>query len=525
MLFVRQFSIAVLWALVVAAAFFGLYGGWQATHSLWPGLHDDGVAYSTVVINRAAGIGNHFNVYTTSLLATKGDTEFIGHGQLYYPLAAGLLQDPNFKSFLILLHQANLFGYCLAFVVFTLAARRVLRSGWLFGACFGLAGACGTAAILQYLQGRPEHGIPFVLLGFALLKELTPQKSFTNWIEGIQIGLVAAMSPLPGALAGMGSVFSKATECRSSDLMRVALAQGTVAFATCLVATRLVFHGSMVEWLFSTVKGGAIFFPNPHEFILFWMKIPLVPGLLGAFVFAACVGAFKVYEFLLAPSGIWSKLIVLLCVFGLAGVFVKHGILWPAGNYAFMPFFPAVFLWCLSVSPELARRFPILRKSILASSLLVLAMLPGLGYLRTCLLQTAALQSENSYENTSRRIEELKSSLAEGEVVLISAWSNARNAVVFDAPPWKFRSFVAGMEEAESQLGFYGRYYLAIQYSDPKPVCPVGGNFELVEDQFNHEPVTIFGYKIKSSTPGYGYAIFERIEDKPHKCANSDGPM
>jgi hypothetical protein len=473
-------------------------------------LHDDGVAYSTVVINRAAGIGNHFNVYTTSLLGTKGDTEFIGHGQLYYPLAAGLLQDPNFKSFLILLHQANLFGYCLAFVVFTLAARRVLRSRWLFGACFGLAGACGTAAILQYLQGRPEHGIPFVLLGFALLKELTPQKSFPNWIEGIQIGLVAAMSPLPGALAGMGSVFSKVTDCRSSNVMRVPLVQGTVAFATCLVATRLVFHGSMVEWFFSTVKGGAIFWPNTHEFILYWMKIPLAPGLLMVFVFAACIGAIKVYELLHGPSGFWSKLIALACVFGLAGVFVKHGILWPAGNYAFMPFFPAVLLWGLSVSPELATRFPILRKSILASSLLVLAMLPGSGYLRTCLLQTAILQSENSYENTSRRIEELKSYLAEREVVLISAWSNARNAVVFDAPPWKFRSFVAGMEEAESQLGFYGKYYLAIQYSDPKPVCPIGDNFELIEDRFNHEPVTIFGYKIKSSTPGYGYAIFER---------------
>ncbi|NDD62468.1 MAG: hypothetical protein EBZ36_00560, partial [Acidobacteria bacterium] len=36
----------------------GLMGGWMSIETRWPGLHQDSSRYSTVIINRANGLGN-----------------------------------------------------------------------------------------------------------------------------------------------------------------------------------------------------------------------------------------------------------------------------------------------------------------------------------------------------------------------------------------------------------------------------------------------------------------------------------
>ena len=141
------------WVVVVFLFCFAVYSGWQMTKTLWPGLHDDGVLYTTVAINRANGLGNHFDVYTDSLIRSEGATDFKGHGQLYYPVAAKLLSKPDYEALLTLLHQSNFVGFLLAFVVFTLATRRSLQLGWLPSSLMGVVGGAAVVAVLQYLQG------------------------------------------------------------------------------------------------------------------------------------------------------------------------------------------------------------------------------------------------------------------------------------------------------------------------------------------------------------------------------------
>jgi hypothetical protein len=504
-----------VWFLVVFLFCFGVYGGLQMTRTLWPGLHDDGAMYSTIVINRAGGFGNEFNVYTPALLRKNGRTEITSHGQLYYPIAASFLGRADFASFLRWIHRSNLVAYFLAFVVFLLAWRRIAGGGWLPAALFGLAGAYGTTAVLHYLQGRPGHGVPFVLLIFALAKELMGGKPLSDFAAGIQTGLIAAISPLPGAICGLGTVFARMLPAGCANPLLAAMTQAFVALITCLSSTYLVYDRPLWEWLRNTIQSGAIFFPNPDQFGLFWWEISLAPGVGVIFALTLIFGLYTLF-LLMRRKGHWqAQIVAILCGICLLGIFWKHGILWPGGNYCFLPFFPMVCLWCAQQGWGLfCARLP-QAKFACTVALLCMTALPGLGYLRTCLFQDSILQTGTSFQEALSRVNELKSSLGENEVILIDGYRNARNAVVFDAPPWKFRTFCDDWLDAEKKLNYSAKYFLSLQFSDANPIPPDSGKFLLLENKFNNTPVYIFGLKVKNSTPGYGYAIFERVTTSP----------
>ena len=134
----------------------------------------------------------------------------------------------------------------------------------------------------------------------------------------------------------------------------------------------------------------------------------------------------------------------------------------------------------------------------------------GLGYFRTIALQEAAANGV-TYPAAFQRIEQLKQTLGEGEKILIIEWASARSAVVFDKPPWHLRSGLVHWSEAEKKLGLKMRYFVALQFSDNKHTPPKGANWKLIEDKFNSTPVKILGLPIRATTPGYGYAIYERL--------------
>ena len=511
------------WVVVVFLFCFAVYSGWQMTKTLWPGLHDDGVLYTTVAINRANGLGNHFDVYTDSLIRSEGATDFKGHGQLYYPVAAKLLSKPDYEALLTLLHQSNFVGFLLAFVVFTLATRRSLQLGWLPSSLMGVVGGAAVVAVLQYLQGRPEHGIPFVLLAFQLFVLIKNWPEMPSWLAGVQIGLVGAISPQPGAILGLASLLTFSLRTQETKALLIG-ASKMLGFSLLIwwVVTTVVYEGSLVGLLLSSTQGAKYFMFQPHEIPAFWLKLNLAPGLGLIFLLGAFVAGIKTLQIILdGTHRLLQKALVVISLLPLVYFIFKHGIAWAATNYCFLPFLPGVAIWLVANMKTMA--FGLIRNPVflnrIAGIILLLALAPpALGYFRTGLFQSSILERGVSFQTARSEIEKFRTRLKGNEVIMIHSYNNARSPVVFDGPPWKFRSQPwYGFLSVEKQLGYHAKYYLVLQNANDSP--PEIKGFSLLHEKFAADPVLLFGMPIKKSTPGYGYAIYERDDEWLQKLA------
>jgi hypothetical protein len=500
------------WVVVVFLFCFGLYGGWQMTKTLWPGLHDDGVLYSTVIINRASGNGNTFAVYSRSLLNDDGDREFDGHGQLYYPLVASLLSRPDYEALLIFLHQTNLFGFLLAVVAFSLATRRSLQLGWLPASFMGVLGGAVMVAILQYLQGRSEHGIPFIILLFILIGQILKLLSYPNWFVGLQIGLIACISPLPGVIAGLGSVFHLSTQPENKNVIRASLVQAVSAVASWLGVMVIIYDKSIAEWFGKTFSATSMHLFRPIEILTFWGKLSLAPGLGIIFLATVGIGSLIYIRTISAISPTANKILATISGLGLAYFIFKHGVVWASTNYCFLGFFPAIIIWIMQITNQHESKISASSKKLLCLILFLALSLPALGYFRTSALQYAVARNSNDYKSTLKRVENIKKNLGESDAILIHDYRGERSPVVFDSPPWRFRStaWTYSLNTLEKKLHFNAKYFLSIQWSGSEPRQPDEGNFRLIENRFNSDPVYFMGIKIKDTTPGYGYAIYEK---------------
>ena len=492
---------------------FGGYGGWQMTKTLWPGLHDDGTLYSTVVINKAAGNGNTFAVYTRSLLRDESDRLFDGHGQLYYPIAASLIKEADYESLLHFLHLSNKVVFIISFLVFLFYSYRYVSLGWLMSAIIGISGAYGTVAVLHYLQGRPEHGIPFILIFFLIIKLILNRESLPDWLAGIQIGLIGSLSPLPGVIAGLGSVFCRATQDGKKNAFLAAGTQCVFAVGAWLGTMFLIYDGSIFHWFKRTFANSDLFLFQPEEIIAFWGKLSLAPGLGVLLLLAVFLGVIFSFNLIRSKVSVTNKVIALMALLGLAYFIYKHGVAWAATNYCFLGFFPAIVVWSLQSIKKMSPSGWNFSRAALLLILLVATALPGLGYFRSSLFQNAILERGVSFKLAVERINQLKEKLEPNEIILIDGYRNARSAVVLDGPPWKMRSNYGedmDWQYVDQKLGQRVKFFVSLQFSDPTPKPPDDSNFQLIENTFNKEPVSVSGFKIKKSTPGYSYAIYER---------------
>jgi hypothetical protein len=505
------------WVVVAFLFCFAVYSGWQMTKTLWPGLHDDGVMYSTLVINRASGFGNHFAVFTYALALLDGKTDFTGHGQLYYPVVAALLAKPDYEALLTFLHQSNLVGFLLAFVVFTLATRRSLKLGWLAASFLGVLGGAAVVGVLQYLQGRPEHGIPFVLLAFQLFVLTCKWPAMPSLLAGVQIGLVGAISPLPGAILGFASLLSFSFRTQETKALLVGASKMLgFSFLIWWTATSVVYEGSLVGLLLNTTQGANYFMFKLYEIPVFWLKMNLAPGLGFIFLLGVCVAGIKALKIIFDDTHrIVQKAFVILSLIPLLYLIFKHGIAWAATNYCFLPFLPGVAIWLVANIKSMAFgpfRNPVFLNRIAVIFLYLALTPPALGYFRTGLFQNSILQNGVSFQTAQAEIEEFRNRLEGNEVIMVHSYNNARSPVIFDRPPWKFRSQPHfGFLTAEKQLGFHAKYYLVLQNANDSP--PEVKGFSLIHEKLAADPVLLFGMPIKNSTPGYGYAIYGRDDE------------
>jgi len=530
------------WLIITVLAIAGLCGCWQSLYTLWPGLHQDGAIYSTVAINRANSMGNTYDVYAFNLLHSSGDRNFRWHGQLYYPLAALFMAEPAYQSFLRLLHASNLLAFLLAIAAFFMASRRLLHLGAMASVAFGVGAGYAVVGLMQYLHGRPEHAVPLVLLVFLLIREMAGARSLANWVYGIQIGVVAAISPLPGALLAVYSVFALALkEQELKPILLGLLGRGFFAVATWLLLMAAVYPWSLLDWLKNTSMVQKDiwafqdrFYPDFPAFNVgwvtsFWFTMPFAPGLGALFLLAAATAVFLLVKTCLNSGQLLRKLLLAACLI------VPLPQIWWSGiggcplNYSLICFFPAVAVWLLEqmrgvvafrnvrlAGPAELRIPDWISRSFVPLVLLFAVSWPGLGFARTSLMQDAILKNGVSYAEALARFEELKSQLGQEEVILIDLYTNPRSAVVFDGPPWKSIAYEGSLdgplEKIEEKLNFRGKYIFYLQAGNEK--SPERAGFKLIETNFNFKPVEIFGKTIRSTTPGYGYAIYERIE--PH---------
>ncbi len=502
------------WLAVALGLFYGVWAGWEMAKSRWPGLHDDGVLYSTTIINRAADLGNRFSVYTPAIIRNGGDNSFRAHGQLYQACFAALLYEPNYYALLFEMHFVNVFGFLASFTVFYLVGRRVGPWSRLVSLCFGLAGGYATAACMIYLQGRPEHGVPVVLLAFGLIRELSKDKSLPNWIQGIQIGLIASISPLPGIIFGSASVVALGLRAFSTaSFLSGAITQFVSTLITWVVAMALVYEGSLIYLIQNTLAGARSAYAGVaySAFRGYWMNLPFVPAVGLVFGLGLITSVWLLGATLVQPGSWIRKLGLSLAGGFLSYIIWRNGIAAASQNYNFIPFLPSLAWWimekraCLSEA-SLGRL--LWGVWLIPISLFIALTVVGAGYVRAGCLAAEIESRGLIFQKAKMRVDELKRTLGRGEFIMIDGFIGARSAVVLDGPPWLFLSRPEiPLAEAEKKLGLQAKYYLVLQYGQ---IPPEREDFTLIENGFHSQPLIFAGIKVASYTPGYGYAIYKR---------------
>lgn len=531
---------------LIVLVLIGLYGGWLATYSLWPGFHEDAAFYSTVVINRANGLGDTFDVFTRIIKHANGRTEYNYHGQLYYPVFAFLMRGTGYDSFLRAVNVSNLIAFVLSLFLFYFVTRRRLGCSVLISGMSAVASAFAISSVLQYLQGRPDHGVVLVLLIVGIISEIFLKGRVSALYLGVQIGVVAAISPFPGYLVGLFCVF--AASLRSVQTRRLivdAIISMVVAAICWVILTAIVYPGPLMDLFVKTVSDGAkdhagLFdlyykFPaiNISRFAKSWVTIKFAPLLILPFALVSSLVIALSLKKLRSDSPLLIKFIVLAFLFVLPGQLWFFVVYWPEINYSLLGLFPGIFLWILrqiallngvgGFSFNLTERnrkidysFELSQSNLIGVVVLVYSIIvfaPGLGYLRSSLLQRSVLTGGVTFEMARDRYQELKKTLADDEYILINEYSspNGRSAVVMDGPPWKTRSSVLGNDQNETFTKLRAKYYFVLQDQLSDINIPVKTNgYRLIEKRFTPTPVVLFGLRISSVIPGYAYAIYEK---------------
>jgi hypothetical protein len=136
-------------------------------------------------------------------------------------------------------------------------------------------------------------------------------------------------------------------------------------------------------------------------------------------------------------------------------------------------------------------------------------LFPCCGFARTALLQNAVIHRGLSFDEAETNVKRLAQQLSAEEVIMIESFTGQRSAVVLDEPPWKFRSRPTGsIQNAENQLGFKVKYFLTLQTSETPAEVP---GFELIDNHFVSAPIFFEGYQLSWFTPGYGYAVYQKL--------------
>jgi len=540
--------------LLLSLTFYGIHASWLAVDTLWPGIHEDGSLYTTVAVNLANDLGNRFDVYPNSPTPNNEERKYNYHGQLYPALLRTIMSGRDYESLLASLHALNLAALIGSFVLLYICSRRNIHCSRLTGLMFAVGGSFSVTGVLHYLQGRPDHGALLAVLFFALLRYTVFTAGLPFWIWGPIIGTVGGFAPLPGAYLGLFHLINLSlVTADPKRLIRKVLQSIATALLTWSALTTLTYRGSLLELAKNTAlagssgHSGSFFSPggfpffSPEWVVRYWVVLPFAPGLIVAFLLAAVILiglGLKLYRN--NPS--WpARLLAVLCSYLLFSQVWYMAFNVSAMHYTLVALFPFILILAIeglsslcdirsinldiqktSEEPQALLRIsqPAIRR-LTISILLFACSVPGLGFLKSSIIQSSIAGNGTTYLQARQRYLQLKQELASDEVVLINAWTGpaGRSAVIFDAPPWKMRTYnldhnidwLSQLKLTESQMRFKGRFFFFAQ--DGSRTAPFIEGFRLVENRLNNKPVLLFGRMIRATTPDFGYAIYVREEE------------
>jgi hypothetical protein len=484
----------------------------QMREDHWPGLNCDAVLFVTVPVNEASGRGHNYAVFSFTYLVSH-DWSFRAHGQLYQAVLATLMSEGNMMALLDAVGTINIITVILFALHAFVRCRYVVGFGpWSTTAITSL-GTLALAAVLVWLQGRPEHLVPLLVTLGGLGRLIITNPWGRLVVSGVELGLIGATSPLPGILAASTWVLLFALE--RDRLGRLAVRTALLGLCAALawyVTICLIYPYDVLQLIVNTANGGLGKPITGRRFLarfwLFYGDFPLI-GLL--FVAAAGWG---MWVFLRTSFSWLQRALIVVLALHLAMWVYRAGIVYPPLLYNLIGFYPVVYLGLVERlwRSDVQIAMPAIVRRSLACVALVGAIGTSCGFARQTLLLESYRTEGVSLTEARQRARQEFSRLSSNERVGIQG-TLPPSLVVLDDPDWHLLSFLDPADsefmETEKKLGIRFATALRLQLEDSDPP-ERWGPFVLRKDYFVRGRPTLWGMPLDHRIPGYQFAIYDR---------------
>lgn len=488
-----------IWNLAVAALLV------STAFTRYPGLHHDSALYATPIVNVAAHGTWEIESFVPSLISDSG-TVFSRHGQLYQWLMGRVFQCTSYEKILAWAAVLN----TAMFVSTLLLSRRILdRHQPSLALLFSSGIAAMTALISLWVQGRPEHIVPLLMLAPFAAHEWSRTRPYARHAGYVVLGLVVITSPLTGVLCCLGTVGWIGLRYRHRFIRETALCAG-ISLCTALLSLLIICPVNPWQWVLNTTQASSgtpsnlgAFFTHLTDDLPLWNLI-----VLGS-MFLLLTG-------LARQRMAWLGLL-------LAGVFVS--LLWKLQVYVLAGFVPAMMLAIASRHGSESLRLPRFMSAVprLMTGVVSLTSIATLA--RIGLLALVFSREGVSFAETSKAVRELQSHLPEGEAVgffwiarpSFVAFGEAGRGLISIEPDVLQNQPDNYLLAYEHQQKRKVRYVLLPQhgYLMPPPPPPqelAGGTFALVNNGWTTQPAKLGGFTLADSMPGYQFALYKRTD-------------
>jgi hypothetical protein len=493
---------AVLIALLALVCSLGILG-----HCAWPPLHWDANLYVTPAINRAAGKGDTFAAYGLWLLR-QDDTRFQFHGQLYQAVVGVMLPAGDFVSLMRAAGALNALSVALCAAFFFCHARVKLHASVLVALCWALLGAAATAAVLLYIQGRPEQLLP-LLLALAGLLHL-PLSEESDWYaiaNGATAGVVAATSPLPGLILLNAYVLREATRASQPRWFQRSAFIGLAAAGAWFAVITITCPYSPMVILTNTVAFAGRETPRRLRTIPEWWLLSEHFPLIGV-VYALFVASFLPQLASLRRQSAVRIGIAALLLLSFAKWTSEAGLRWPVVLYNLICFFPVVFVQVLDRSYAYSVRFG---RSALAP-VGVCALAVAMGFFHKMALLPSYSEHGLSLANARTLAQQYIGQLSSQSRIAIHA-GRPPALVVLSDDNWSLVAIDFSLNEVarlEKKFNIRFEYFFYSQHDDDVPP-PTFGPFALRDNYYVSGRPRFLGVELGRTMPGYQFAVYERI--------------
>lgn len=491
-----------LWLLWNAAVLLLLL---SAALTLYPGLHHDSALYATPIVNLAARGVWEIESFVPSLISTSGE-QFTRHGQLYQYLLGRIFHCTSYQRLLIACSLLN----AITFLATLLVSHRVLRTRPPLTRLLLSSGIAAMAALYTlWVQGRPEHLVPLLMLAPFAAQEWQRTRPHARLIGYAALGLVVVTSPLTGVLCCLG-VIGWIGLRHGHRLVREVATCAAVSLLTALTVLAIACPVPPWQWVRNTTQASTgtpsnlgAFFTHLTDNMPLWNLIIL--------------GSSALLLIALARRRLaWLALLLL-------AVFVS--LLWKLQVYVLAGFVPAIMLALVSPHGRSALGLP----RLLAAAptwIVTLTSLTSLATLvKTALIAIVFSQQGVTFAKTAADVQALQATLAKDERIGFF-WLARPSFVAFGHPGQGLLSIEPDVlqQKPDTYLLTYEqqhqckvRYLLLPQHGylippPPPPATLAGGTFTLINNGWIPHAPTLWGQRVSDSVPGYQFALYRRTD-------------